>query len=66
MPAQNLPTFRRRVGRGGRILIDRRGRGSVPTEDLEPMVIDRMKYDKMGEDEDEQNLIFLVDPHSDR
>ena len=64
-PARNLPTFRRRLGRGGRILIDRRGRASVSTEDLDPIVLDRIRYDN-DDDSEEQSPVFPIDPHSDR
>jgi enhancer of polycomb-like protein len=64
-PARNLPTFRRRLGRGGRILIDRRGRASISTDSLDPMVLDRIRYDN-DDDLEEQSLVFPIDPHSDR
>ncbi|KAF8534612.1 enhancer of polycomb-like-domain-containing protein [Trichophaea hybrida] len=63
MPSRNLPTFRRRLGRGGRVLIDRRGHASVSTDNVDPMVIDRIKFDNNN---DELDLVFPVDPYSDR
>lgn len=65
-PARNLPTFRRRLGRGGRILIDRRGRASISTEGMDPMVIDRVKFDNNDDDMEDRDPVFTVDPHSDR
>jgi enhancer of polycomb-like protein len=65
-PSRNLLTFRRRAGRGGRILIDRRGHASVSTEDVDPRVIDRIKFDNNDDEPDEQNMVFSVDPYSDR
>jgi enhancer of polycomb-like protein len=67
--SRNIPTYRRRVGRGGRILIDRRrGHGSVPTQDLDlkPEFQDRMKFDLMDLEEDEYNSAIPVDPYSER
>jgi enhancer of polycomb-like protein len=66
--SRNIPTYRRRIGRGGRILIDRRrGQGSVSTQDrdLEPEVQDRMKFDLIDMDEDEYSAAIPVDPYSD-
>ena len=61
--ALNLPNYRRRVGRGGRILVDRRGRTSIAKENADPMVLDRMKYDNY--DSHDEDTTFTVDPFSD-
>ncbi|KAI1005306.1 Enhancer of polycomb-like protein 1 [Podosphaera aphanis] len=54
--------YRRRFGRGGRLWIDRRGTLSSPTKDIiEPVVLDRWKYDR--EDSDEQP-VYELDPYS--
>ena len=53
------PSFRRRIGRGGRLWIDRRGT-RLPSKDVsESPVSDRFKFD--DEDEDEPPIYF-VDP----
>ncbi|KAJ5826164.1 Enhancer of polycomb-like protein 1 [Penicillium riverlandense] len=48
-----LPSFRRRIGRGGRLLVDRRNvvaaRCSV---DLDPLKADRFKYDQEDSDDE--------------
>jgi len=51
-PGQNQPSFRRRYGRGGRLMIDRRGMRLQSTEGLDDTVVDRYKFDQ-DEDEDE-------------
>lgn len=63
---RGLPTYRRRVGRGGRIFIDRRRpHGNVSIQNLAPEIQDRMKFDLMDMGEDEQNPAIYVDPFSD-
>lgn len=54
------PAYRRRIGRGGRLWIDRRGISS-PVITTNPVILDRWKYDR--EDDDEQ-LIYDMDPYS--
>lgn len=49
-----IPSFRRRVGRGGRLMIDRRNLASRRVE-MDPLKADRYKYD--DEDSDEE-LVF--------
>lgn len=63
-PLQPIPRHRRRIGRGGRIFIDRRGFSSVAKENADPIVLDRIKYDNHESDEDEE-MTFLFDPFSD-
>lgn len=48
-----IPSFRRRVGRGGRLMIDRRHLASRRVE-MDPLKADRYKYD--DEDSDEELL----------
>lgn len=52
-PGQNQPSFRRRYGRGGRLMIDRRGLRLQSTEGLDDTVVDRYKFDQ---DEDEEEI----------
>ncbi|KAH0537843.1 hypothetical protein FGG08_005456 [Glutinoglossum americanum] len=60
-PSHTQLSFRRRRGRGGRILVDRRGlRLQSPEEDIDPIVYDRFRYDR--DDEDEQPT-YEVDPY---
>lgn len=63
-PPRNLPRYRRRVGRGGRILVDRIGCTGIAKENADPLVLDRMKYDNYDSDEDE-DVTFTVDPFND-
>ncbi|RKF75291.1 Enhancer of polycomb-like protein 1 [Golovinomyces cichoracearum] len=53
------PSYRRRIGRGGRLWIDRRGI-RPPVKIIDPTLVDRWRYDR--EDEDEQP-IYDMDPH---
>ena len=47
-----LPSFRRRVGRGGRLLIDRRNFGVRRRVELDPIKADRFKFDQEDSDEE--------------
>lgn len=53
------PAYRRRMGRGGRLWIDRRGMSSV-AQALETAVSDRWKYDQ---DDDDEQPVYEVDPY---
>ena len=61
-PTRNQPAFRRRVGRGGRMMIDRRGIRLQSKEDLDPMLVDRFKFDQDENDEDDAST-YLADPY---
>lgn len=50
--AKTMPSFRRRIGRGGRLLIDRRNFASQCRVELDPWKADRFKYDQEDSDED--------------
>lgn len=60
-PCQSQPSFRRRFGRGGRLMIDRRGMHMDSKEGLHDLLVDRFRFDT-DEDEDEVP-IFVVDPY---
>ena len=60
--SQGKHAYRRRIGRLGRVWIDRRGLPS-PTEDLDERVVERWKYDCDDEDEPE---MFEIDPYDTR
>ncbi|KAI9679072.1 MAG: Enhancer of polycomb-like protein 1 [Trizodia sp. TS-e1964] len=65
-PPYNKPAFRRRIGRGGRMMIDRRmvnlrGIQPQPREGIHELVLDRFKYDRDDDDEDWTPL--PVDPY---
>ncbi|GAA86296.1 histone acetyltransferase complex component Epl1 [Aspergillus luchuensis IFO 4308] len=47
-----MPSFRRRIGRGGRLWIDRRNLVSRCRVELDPWKADRFKYDQEDSDED--------------
>ncbi|RHZ44540.1 enhancer of polycomb-like protein 1 [Aspergillus thermomutatus] len=45
-----IPSFRRRIGRGGRLMIDRRNLVSRCRIELDPLKADRFKYDREDSD----------------
>lgn len=47
-----LPSFRRRIGRGGRLWIDRRNLASRCRVDMDPLKADRFKFDQEDSDEE--------------
>ncbi|KAL4926457.1 enhancer of polycomb-like protein 1 [Aspergillus undulatus] len=55
-----MPSFRRRIGRGGRLFIDRRNLASRCRVELDPWKADRFKYDQEDSDED---LDYGTDPY---
>lgn len=57
-PCHSQPSFRRRYGRGGRLLIDRRGKRTPAQEEVGVLMADRFKYDD-DEDEDETPTYFV-------
>ncbi|KAL8843109.1 MAG: hypothetical protein Q9170_000239 [Blastenia crenularia] len=60
-PNGSQPSFRRRIGRGGRLMIDRRGMRVPWREGLDDIVADRYKFDH--EDDDDEVLTYHVDPY---
>jgi enhancer of polycomb-like protein len=46
-----MPSFRRRVGRGGRLMIDRRNMGARKV-DMDPFKVDRFKFDQEDSDDE--------------
>ncbi|KAJ5107663.1 Enhancer of polycomb-like protein 1 [Penicillium angulare] len=56
-----MPSFRRRVGRGGRLMIDRRNFAARCKIDMDPFKADRFKFDQ--EDSDEES-VFETDGFS--
>lgn len=61
-PYRNQPSFRRRIGRGGRMIIDRRGMSLQSTEGIDPVILDRFKFDR-DDDDDEETPTYLIDPY---
>ena len=64
-PWQSQTSFRRRIGRGGRLMIDRRGmrlRSKDELDGLDDIVVDRFKYDRDDDDEDEVPT-YVIDPN---
>lgn len=57
--AEMRPSYRRRIGRGGRLMIDRRGLQPQSKEGIDPVVLDRFKFDQ--EDDDDDPPVFEVD-----
>lgn len=56
------PEYRRRIGRGGRMWIDRRKMSSAASE-VESSVSERWKYDQ---DDDDEQPVYEVDPYDTR
>ncbi|PGH06653.1 hypothetical protein GX51_02281 [Blastomyces parvus] len=48
--SRNMPSFRRRVGRGGRMMIDRRNLPFRNKSEVDPIKLERFKYDQDDED----------------
>jgi enhancer of polycomb-like protein len=46
-----MPSFRRRIGRGGRLMIDRRNMGARKVE-MDPIKADRFKFDQEDSDDE--------------
>ena len=59
---QNQPSFRRRIGRGGRLMIDRRGMHLESREGVDDAIVDRFKYDR-DDDDDDDAPVYLIDPY---
>lgn len=49
---RRMPSFRRRIGRGGRLMIDRRNLSLRFRTDMDPRQADRFKYDQEDSDDD--------------
>ncbi|KAL8764261.1 MAG: hypothetical protein Q9184_000230 [Pyrenodesmia sp. 2 TL-2023] len=60
-PNGSQPSFRRRIGRGGRLMIDRRGMRIPWKEGLDDAVADRCKFDQ--EEDDDEVPVYEVDPY---
>lgn len=60
-PSGSQPSFRRRIGRGGRLMIDRRGMRLQWKEGLGDTVADRYMFDH--EDDDDEIPTYEVDPY---
>jgi enhancer of polycomb-like protein len=59
-PSQSQPSFRRRFGRGGRLMIDRRGMRLRPMEVLDDVLVDRFMFDH--DDDDDEIPVYGIDP----
>ncbi|KAI9881349.1 MAG: Enhancer of polycomb-like protein 1 [Pleopsidium flavum] len=59
-PFRSQPSFRRRIGRGGRLMIDRRGMHLASKEGIDDNLLDRFKYDQ---DDEDHEPAYLVDPY---
>jgi enhancer of polycomb-like protein len=57
--SRGQPAYRRRIGRCGRLWIDRRGMSAAPKE-TEPSSSDRWKYDQ---DDDDEQPVYEMDPY---
>ncbi|KAG4429648.1 hypothetical protein IFR05_014869 [Cadophora sp. M221] len=53
------PAYRRRIGRGGRLWIDRRGM-SAPQKGVDSEMSDRWRYDQ---DDDDEQPVYEMDPY---
>ncbi|KAH6684426.1 putative enhancer of polycomb-like protein 1 [Halenospora varia] len=54
------PAYRRRIGRGGRLWIDRRGMSTTVKGAGDDIVSDRWKYDQ---DDDDEQPVYEMDPY---
>ena len=61
-PCRSQPSFRRRIGRGGRLMIDRRGMQLESKDGLNEAIIDRFKYDQ-DDDNDDEVPKYFIDPY---
>ncbi|KAL8754794.1 MAG: hypothetical protein Q9199_004094 [Rusavskia elegans] len=62
-PHGSQPSFRRRIGRGGRLMIDRRGMRVPGRDSLDATLLaDRYKFDR--EEDDEELPTYHVDPYN--
>lgn len=59
LPDRSRPSYRRRLGRGGRTIIDRRGVQFQPTEGVDERLLDRYKYDQ--DEMNEEVPVFEID-----
>lgn len=57
--SRGQPGYRRRIGRLGRLWIDRRGLPS-PTKEMDEATFDRWKYDN---DDDDEPFVYEIDPY---
>ncbi|KAI9762362.1 MAG: hypothetical protein M4579_000512 [Chaenotheca gracillima] len=57
--SRSQPSYRRRIGRGGRMMIDRRGMHLKSREGIDPWVLDRFKYDQDDDDDDDSQSYFV-------
>ncbi len=60
-PCQSQPSFRRRFGRGGRLMIDRRGIRLQSQEGLTENLVDRFKFD--NDDDEDEVPVYAVAPY---
>ncbi|KAG9232449.1 putative enhancer of polycomb-like protein 1 [Amylocarpus encephaloides] len=56
---RSQPAYRRRIGRGGRLWIDRRGMSGIKSTD-DGVSFDRWKYDQ---DDDDEQPVYEMDPY---
>lgn len=59
-PVESQRSYRRRIARGGRLVIDRRGMKRPFQEDADERVLDRYKYDRESSEDDE---VYPYDPY---
>lgn len=59
--SNSLAAYRRRCGRGGRIMVDRKNLPLRPKDDIDELVLDRFKYDNF---QDEFLFEYPVDINS--
>ena len=61
-PTKNQPSFRRRYGRGGRMMIDRRGMTVQNKDELDPKTLERFRFDNDDDAEMDVDELYTVDP----
>lgn len=60
-PTRGQPSFRKRIGRGGRLWIDRRGKRSSAKDDKEESISERYRFDV--DDDEEETPTYLFNPY---
>jgi enhancer of polycomb-like protein len=63
--SRGQPAYRRRIGRLGRLWIDRRGL-PTPLDTVDDITFDRWKYDRDDDDDDDEAPIYEIDPYDTR
>lgn len=64
LPFRNQPSFRRRIGRGGRTIIDRRGMRLKSKDDVDSAMLEKFKFDQDDDDDEDGFPTYTPDLYS--